>query len=208
MFMKRASAVAKIAIGSMVVSAVFAASALAGPTWKFNGESLKGSETVVGAAIESGMTIPGLTTTCEHFLYTMSIENNGGTGEGEITELPLFGCHTSASACTVSAISANTEQPWPTHLEAINGDDYIMIENIDVGILYGGKFCAFGGIMVPVEGTAGGLLNNATETATFDNASFEATGAELRVFEQPIEWNGVFPTEAFEWHRTESLSVG
>ncbi len=61
--------------------------------------------------------------------------------------------------------------------------------------------------MVAVTGTAGGLLDNTTETATFDAASFSATGAKLTALSTSIEWKGMFPTEAFEWHRGQALTV-
>lgn len=192
--------------GALAISAVFAGSASANPVWQFNGSELSGSETVVGAAFESSMTIPGLTTTCEHFLYAMSISNSGGSGQGEIGELPLYGCHTDSTACTVEAIEAE-QLPWSTHLEAVENKNYLVIEGIQVSILYGGSNCAFGGMFVPVEGTAGGLVDNASETARFDPQSFEATGTELSVFGTPIEWTGLFPTEAFEWHREQALSA-
>lgn len=191
---------------TLALGLVLAASASASPAWKFNGTELSGTETVVGAAIESSMTIPGMTTTCEHFLYNMEIQNSGGTGEGELSEVPLFDCSTTAEACTVEAIEAE-ELPWSTHLTTIAGKNYLIIEGIHVSILYGGEECAIGGLTVPVEGTAGGEVDNGTESATFNSETFEATGTELTAFGQSIEWNGVFPTEAFEWHREESLGV-
>src|ERR1700691_2016591 len=90
------------------------ASASAAPPWKFNGTELTGKETIVGAAVSSSMTIPGATTECKHFLYSMKISNSGGTGKGEITELPLFECTTNTTACTVAAIEAE-KLPWATH---------------------------------------------------------------------------------------------
>jgi hypothetical protein len=197
-----ASALVALALGSVAV-----ASADAAPAWKFNGTNLTGQDDLLGAAVSSSMTIPGLTTTCEHFLYNMKIENSGGTGEGEITELPLFECHTNTSACSVEAIEAEN-LPWPTKLMTVSGEPYLFIEGVEVIILYSGSKCALGGIEVPVTGTAGGLIDNSTETATFNASTFAATGAKLEVGATEIEWNGVFPTEAFEWHREDSLSVG
>lgn len=196
-----AAVLAMLALGSA------AADAGAAPAWKFDGTSLTGTEDILGAATSSSMTIPGLTTTCEHFLYNMRIENNAGTGEGEITELPLFECHTSSPYCTVEAISAE-ELPWPTHLTTVAGNPYLFIEGIYVTILYGGEFCALGETEVPVIGTAGGSISNETESATFNASTFSATGAKLKVGGTSIEWNGVFPTEGFEWHREDSISVG
>jgi hypothetical protein len=196
-----AGVLAILALGS-----VFTASASAAPQWNFAGTALSGEEDILGAAVSSSMTIPGMTTTCEHFLYNMQIENSGGAGEGEIDELPLFECHTDTPACTVEAIEAKA-LPWPTHLMTVAEKPYLFVEGIEVGILYGGVECALGEVEVPVRGTAGGLISNETESATFNASTFSATGAKLKVGSTPIEWNGVFPTEAFEWHREDSLSV-
>jgi len=193
-------------LAAVAMGAVFSASAGAAQ-WKFNGTNLTGTEDVVGAAISSSMTIPGMTTTCEHFLYNMDIENSGGAGKGSITELPLFECKTSTPACTVEAIGAKA-LPWPTKLMTVSTKQYLFVEGVEVGILYAGKECALGEVEVRVKGTAGGLIDNTTESATFNAASFTATGAKLKVGGTAIEWNGVFPTEAFEWHREQSISVG
>jgi hypothetical protein len=187
------------------LSAVTAASASASPAWRFNGTELSGTETIVGAAIESSLTIPGMTTTCNHFLYRLNISNSGGTGKGEVTELPLFECHTNTK-CTVGAIQAE-KLPWPAHLTTVAGKNYIVIENIRVGILYGGAGCAVAELTVPITGSAGGLVENSTETATFSPTTFSATGTSLKFGSNKVEWNGLFPTEAFQWHREQALSV-
>lgn len=197
--------VLKGALVAAIVSAVFAGSALAAPAWKLNGTELSGSETVVGAAIASSMTIPGMTTTCNHFLYTLKINNSGGTGKGEVTELPLYECSTN-TVCVVSAIKAE-KFPWASHLVTVSGKNYIVIENIRVSITYSGKGCAVGGLTVPITGSAGGLIDNTTETATFSPTSFSATGTALKFGSNNVEWKGTFPTEAFEWHREQALTV-
>jgi len=197
-----ASMLVALALGS-----VAAADAGAAPVWKFNGTTLAGHEDILGAAISSSMTIPGMTTTCEHFLYNMKVENSGGTGKGEITELPLFECHTGSGICTVEAIEAE-KLPWPTKLMTISGTPYLFIEGIHVSILYGGEECALGETVVPITGTAAGSISNATESATFNKSTFTAAGASLKAAGTPIEWTGLFPTEGFEWHRNESISVG
>ena len=194
-------------LATLAFGAVFAATASAAPQWEFEETTLTGEEDILGAAESSSMSIPGLTTTCEHFLYNMHIENNEETGEGELDEVPLFECGTSSPYCTVDAIAAE-ELPWPTHLVNVASKPYLFIEGVLVTVLYGGEECAFGELEIPVEGTAGGAISNETESATFNAASFEATGAELYVGGTEIEWNGVFPTEAFEWHREEPISVG
>jgi hypothetical protein len=189
---------------ALALSATAAATANASPAWKFNGTELTGKETIVGAAISSKLTVPGATTECKHFLYNMKIWNTSGTGKGEITELPLFEC-VASGACTVTSIEAE-KLPWSTHLETVAGKgDYLIVEGVKVEITYGGSLCALNGTEVIVKGTAGGVVQNSSQTAEFDKATFEATGTSLKEGATNIEWNGLFPTEAFESHREETL---
>lgn len=189
---------------ALVLSA--AGTASAAPAWKFNGTELSGTETAVGAAISSSMTIPGVTTECKHFLYNMKIKNSGGTGQGEVTELPLFECTTNTKTCTVESIEAK-KLPWPTHLTTVETKDYIVIEKVEVEIHYAGALCAFSESPVIVKGSAGGVIDNTAETATFNKATLEATKTSLKVGATAVEWNGVFPTEPFESHREQKLEA-
>jgi hypothetical protein len=193
-------------VAVMALTLGAAAAASASPAWKFNGTELSGSETLVGAATSSSMTIPGVTTECAHFLYNMKVSNSGGKGKGEITELPLFECTTQTAHCTVASIEAKG-LPWPTHLASAWGNNYLIVENIDVEVVYGGSLCAYAGIPITVYGSAGGETNNSTETATFNNSTILATGTGLWVGFTWVEWNGVFPTEAFGTHREQTLEV-
>jgi hypothetical protein len=193
-------------LAALMLSAVFAGSAGAAPAWKFEGKALEGKETIVGAAFESSMTIPGLTTKCENFLYKLTIENVAGIGKGSVTELPLFNCTTSSKWCTVEAITAES-LPWAAQTKAVSSTNYIVIEGVKVGILYGGELCALDETLATVTGSAGGRIDNTAETATFDASSFSATGTLLKALGQTIEWKGVFPTEAFQWHREQALTV-
>ena len=193
-------------VAALMLSAAFAGSAVAGPTWKFNNEALTEEETILGGAQESSLTITGLVTTCDNFLYEITINNNGGTGGGEVTDLSLFNCHTDSPYCTVEGIQAESF-PWNASLEARSGKNYIVISGVHVSIVYGNPLCVLYEAEVEVEGDAGGLLDNATESATFNNASFAATETSLEVFGNEVEWNGFFPAEAFEWHREDSLTV-
>jgi hypothetical protein len=208
---KRSALLAKtrVALGgllaALMLSAVFAAPAVAGPAWKFNGEELKGTETNIGGAEKSGLTAWGFTTTCDNFLYEVEIWNSGGTGKGNVTDLPLFNCYTS-STCTVEAIEAESF-PWPAELVTTGGSNYMKVKGVDVWILYGGWFCPLWGVWAHVTGSAGGLLSNATESATFSTSSFKATGTKLEALGAGVEWNGYFPAEAFETHREQSISV-
>ena len=201
----------KTAIGAAlaalaVLCAIFATSASAAPAWKFESKSLEGKEVVLGGAIESSMTIPGLTTKCENFLYKLTIENVSGTGKGSLTEMPLFNCTTNSKYCTVEKIGAEN-LPWSSKLTTVSTTPYIIIEGVKVGILYEGEACVLGETFVTVTGSAGGSIDNAKETATFNASTLSASGTELKALSQKIEWNGLFPTEAFQWHREQALSV-
>jgi hypothetical protein len=191
---------------ALMLSSVFASAAGAAPAWKFEGKALEGKETILGAAIDSSMTIPGLTTKCENFLYKLTIENVSGTGKGSVTELPLYNCTTNSKWCAVETIAAEA-LPWAAQAKTVSTTNYIWIEGVKVAILYAGEACALDGVLATVTGTAGGRIDNVAETATFDAASFSATGAVLKALGSSIEWKGVFPTEAFQWHREQALTV-
>jgi hypothetical protein len=190
---------------AMMLSAVFAGSAVAGPQWKFDETTLTGEETIIGAAEKSGLTITGMTTTCANFLYEINIKNSGGTGTGEVTDLPLFECSTDTK-CTVEAIEP-WGFPWAANLKTFSGKNYVVISGVHVSIVYGNPLCVLYETEVEVEGSAGGLLDNATESATFDSASFTATGTQLETFGNAVAWKGFFPAEAFELHREDKLTV-
>lgn len=201
----RAAHALLLAIAALMLSAVFAGSAYASPAWKFNGTELKGTDTIIGAAENSGLTAWGFTTSCEHFLYEVEIWNSEGKGKGNVTDLPLFDCYTD-SFCTVEAIEAESF-PWPAELTSVSGSNYMKVKGVDVWILYGGWFCPLWGVWAHVTGSAGGIISNATESATFSPSTFKATGAELKALGASVEWNGFFPAEAFETHRQEPISV-
>ena len=189
-----------------IICAMFASSAGAAPAWKFESKSLEGTEVILGGAIESSMTIPGLTTKCENFLYKLTIKNEAGTGKGEVTEVPLYNCTTNSKYCSVKTIGAE-KLPWASHLATFSTTNYIVIEGVKVAILYAGEACVLGGTLVSVTGSAGGSIDNTAETATFNSTTLSATKTELKALGQKIEWNGLFPTEAFQWHREQALSV-
>jgi hypothetical protein len=199
----RLSVVVTLAIVALV-SATMAAAASAAPVWKFNGTELTGKETIVGAAVSSKLSIPGATTVCADFLYNLKIDNNEAKeGKGELTELPLFEC-TASGTCTVESIAAE-KLPWPAHLTTISGQDYLVIEDVRVGIKYSGSKCGLSGSLTVVKGSVGGLVENGEQRATFDNATIAATKTGLKIGSEEVEWEGVFPTEAFESHRLQTL---
>ncbi len=194
------------ALAALVASLAFASVASAGPAWKFSGEELAGTEVIVGGAENSSMALPGLVTDCENFLYKLTISNSAGTGKGEVTELPLYNCATDSEACAVKTITAQN-LPWPSVLKTVTSKHYIVIEAVKVAIQYSGVECALGGVTAVVKGTAGGLIDNTTESATFNSESFTATGTKLTALSSKVDWKGFFPTEAFEWNREEALTV-
>ncbi len=202
---KRARALLAGLLAALALCGVLAAGASAAPAWRFGGAELKGTETLLGGAEKSGLSMWGMTTTCDNFLYQVSIWNTGGTGEGNVTDLPLFNCYTNTT-CTVEAIEAESF-PWPAKLSTVSSSNYLTVKGVDVWILYGGWFCPVWGWWVNVTGSAGGLLSNATESATFSPSSFKATGTTLEAFGEPVEWNGFFPSEGFGWNREAALSV-
>jgi len=206
MKMKATAIFGRGALAALVICAVFAGSAGAAPVWKFEGKELTGTETILGGAEDSFLTVPGLTTDCENFLYKVKISNSAGTGKGEVTELPLYDCGTNTEACTVESIAAET-LPWASKLTTISASHYIIIEGVKVGILYGGEECALNEVLAKVTGTAGGLINNTTESATFNATTFKTTGTKLSALGSSVEWQGFFPTEAFEWNREKALTV-
>lgn len=202
----RKTALAATAAALAVLCAMFASTASAAPAWNFESKALEGTEVVLGGALSSSMTIPGLTTTCENFLYKLNAKNEAGTGKGEVTEVPLYNCTTNSKACTVGKIGAE-KLPWASKLGTFTPSNYVIIEGVKVGIFYSGLECVLGETLVTVTGSAGGVVDNSKETATFNSTTLSASKTELKALSQKIEWNGVFPTEAFQWHREQALSV-
>ena len=189
----------------VALGAFLAPAAGATPSWKFEGKTLEGSETILGGAIESSMTVPGLTTKCEDFLYKLTIKNESG-GKGSVTETPLYNCSTDSTACFVGTIGGEGF-PWAAHLATFSSSNYIVIEGVTVNVYYEGEECVLNETLVTVTGSAGGVIDNTAETATFDSSTLSASGTALESLGQKIEWNGVFPTEAFEWHRNQALTA-
>ncbi|HXB63556.1 MAG TPA: hypothetical protein VNV42_01650 [Solirubrobacteraceae bacterium] len=201
-----ASLVVAVALG-----AVGAGSASASPVWKFNGTELSGKETVVGAATSSKMTLLGITVECQHFLYNAKIFNKSGKGEGEVTELPLYECSSNAASCPLEKEVEAKNLPWPGKLTTIGEKEYLLIgeakgKEVDVNVTFGGSSCAVAGVHA-VKGTVGGVINNSSQTATFDAETIKNTGTGLKVGSSTVEWEGVFTMEAFESHRLSAIEA-
>jgi hypothetical protein len=198
--------VALSAIVALFCTAAFTAGAEAAPSWKFNDMALEGNETTVNHDVESSLTIPSLTTMCNPFVFTMTIWNSSGTGKGEVDNVPLSSCSTSSKSCTVASIAAKS-LPWPATLKTVSASDYLVIEGIKLSIFYAGEECALSEIEVVVTGTAGGLIDNATESVTFSPSSFSATGTALKALGQSVSWVGTFTMIGTGAHIGESISA-
>lgn len=188
------------------LAASFATGAEASPAWVFNGVELTGSETTLNHAGESSLTVPGLTMTCEPFVFTATISNSAGVGKASIASVPLSNCDTNAPVCEIETIKAET-LPWSGHLTIVGGHRYLIIENLNLDVLYSGEECVLGGILAKYTGTAGGLIDNETESVTFDADSFTATKTELKALGAKAEWNGVFTMIGTGAHVGQSLTV-
>jgi hypothetical protein len=193
-------------VAAAILGATFAASASASPAWRFNGTELAGSETIVGEAILSSLTVPGLTTSCKKMHYEMTISNSGGVGQGELQTLTFKTCFTSSEFCTVKSIKAE-KLPWPVHLVTVATKNYVVIEAIKISIVYAGAECALGGVQVNATGSAAGLYSNPSETFALNAASSTAAGTTLKALGATIEWNGTFTTDATGAHSGEALTV-
>lgn len=207
--MKRQRSRMTTLLGSAIVLFVaftaFASSALAGPEWHFNGALLSGVERVQGSSTNSVFGLPGINTSCKGFLYSMEIENSGGTGRGEIDYLPLFKCSTD-TLCSVKAVTVYG-LPWTASLVKVASSNYVVLKGVEIGFLYEGPFCVLDEFEVMVTGSAGGIYDNVTETITFSKATFTATGTKLSALGEKVEWNAVFSAEAFGPHLGEALTA-
>lgn len=182
------------ALAALALCAATAGAANAAPEWRFGGKLLSGAaETVELKAAKASLTIPGLTTTCEPFVFELKVENagGGGAGMGEVTGVPLNNCYTNSKYCPVEWAQAEST-PWPVRLTTPAGQDYLVIEGIKIAFMYGGELCVLGETEVVVTGTAGGIVNDVTHTVTFSASTFTATGTQLKALGSKIEMNGVF----------------
>jgi hypothetical protein len=191
---------------ALILTAVCAASASASPVWQFESKELAGSETIVGNAILSKITVPGVTTSCKKMHYEMTISNSAGTGQGELSAFSSKTCFTSSKACTVKSFTAE-KLPWATHLVTVAASNYVVVEGIKIAIFYAGEECALAGTLVAVTGSVGGLYDNTSETFTFNAANSTATKATLKALGATIEWQGAFTTEATGAHSGEALTI-
>ncbi|HSZ70290.1 MAG TPA: hypothetical protein VK756_08000 [Solirubrobacteraceae bacterium] len=194
-----------MAAGAVVaLGAAVGASASTAAVWRFEGNTLKGAETIKAVAEESSFTLPGVKVTCEYINFQMTIENVAGVGEAKITSFLPEKCTSSTPTCTVESVEAQ-KLPWPAHLTTVTGEEYFVIEKMEVKLLLGGALCAFAETPILIKGTAGGVFSNVSHTITFNKNTFAATGTGLKVGATTIEWKAVFTTKALGAHKGEGL---
>ncbi len=190
-------------LAALAASAVLASAASASPTWHVGSETLTGSETISGSATASTLALPGLTNTCD-ISYKATISNSGGTATGNVTAMTLSNCSTDGVCTIVSA----TAQSLPTIRGAtVAGANYLVLEGVKIGILYGNPECVEDGNTVVYKGSAGALFANASSTFTFSPANSEATGAKMTALGTTVKWNGTFSTEATGANKGKALTL-
>jgi hypothetical protein len=187
-------------------SASFAAGAEASPVWLFNGVPLEGEETTLNHAAKSSLAFAGLTTTCKPFTFLMKIWNSAGTGKESVTDVPISNCFTDSPVCGVETIGAE-KLPWSAHLTTVSSNPYLIIEGVKLNVVYTGDECPLNETLVTVTGTAGGHIENETESVTFSAATFSATKTELKALGSKVEWTGTFTMIAIGSRIGQSVEV-
>jgi hypothetical protein len=189
----------------LVLALLGAPAASAAPVWKSGGQPLTGTERIIARAVDEQFAIPGATTECTHATMVLGVASSTSFESAEVEELLNEDCATKAgSKCQVERFEAK-KLPWPAHEVTVLGKDYLVLEDMRIDARYGGSECALAGEAVTVKGSAGGLIENATETITFDKATESATGTSLKVGSSAIEWDALFATEALGPYNGERL---
>lgn len=186
------------ALAALLTGAALAGSATATPAWHFGGVELEGEEGTSGTAANSRVTVPGLTTDCDGTL-TMTVFNKAKVGAGEVTELPLTNCGTNAPECTVEAAEA-VGLPWSATIKTVSTVPYVVLEEVQVEVLYGGEECALNEFVVLYKGTVGGRFDNVNGTVNFEAAKLSALGTS-------VQWSAVFPLLANGARKGEALTI-
>jgi len=185
---------------------VAASPAGAAPKWYFDEELLVGSETTRNGTPTSQFTIPGLTIVCQPLPLEMTIENSGGAGLGEVTDLPMGTCYTDSPACAVEALEAE-KLPWSAKLAEVSGKTYLVTEGVSFSLIFGGEECVLYETEVKITGSTGGLVDNEEETIFYSQATAEATKTALKGLGQKVEWNAALELKATGPHRGDALSA-
>lgn len=197
------------AITAMVMACTaFSATANAAPAWYFDGVELKGTETIANGPPATVFSIPELELAifCDPLPLEMTIWNTGGSGLGNVVELPFPSCTTSDEACTVEAAWSES-LPWPAKLGAISSKNYLVITGVKIQMVFGGMTCPLYEVEATITGSAGGLVDNATERIKFSPATFKATGTALKMLGQPVNMEANLAMHATGEHSWQLLTV-
>jgi hypothetical protein len=162
-------------VAALTASAALAGTASAGQ-WKFNGETLVGSETVTAETAKSSLALKGLTTSCKA-TAGLTISNSGGKGIATVNSVSLSGCGTDG-VCTVEKATVKG-LPWSATTSTIGGSPYVVISGFNEEFLYGNELCAVEGWTFAYKGTVGGLFDNSSSTLVFNAASEAATSSKV-----------------------------
>jgi hypothetical protein len=192
---------------AVVLGGAFLAANAGAAVWELNGTALTGQETILANASKATFTIPGLTTICD-MSYDFTIWNApaGGSAKGSATGLSFSNCQTDSQSCTVASIQA-LGLPWVADPAKVSTSIYLVIKGVLIDLLYAGEECVLDGVPIEITGSAGGLINNATESVTFNSSSFAATGTKLSGLKTTIQLQGTFAMQATGAHSGESIAV-
>ncbi len=192
---------------ALVLGAAFSAANAAATIWEFNGTTLTGQETVLASAGKVTFTIPGLTTTCD-MDYDITVWNApaGAGAKGSATALSFSNCHTDSQSCTVASIQA-LGMPWVAEPTKVSASIYLVIKGVRIDLLYAGDECVLAEIPIEFTGSAGGLIDNPTESIVFNSSSFKATGTKLSWLKTTVQLQGTFAMQATGAHSGQSIAV-
>jgi hypothetical protein len=204
---RRAARLSIASVLALVLAATFSAVNAGAAIWEFNGTTLTGEETVLASASKVTLTIPGLTTTCD-MDYDLTIWNApaGAGAKASATGLSFSNCHTDSQSCTVAAIQA-LGLPWVADPTKVSASIYLVIKGVLIDLLYAGEECVLAEVPIEITGSAGGLIDNATESVIFNSSSFKATGTKLSGLKTTIQLQGIFAMQATGAHSGQSIAV-
>jgi len=138
--------------------------------------------------------------------FKMTVSNPPSGGIGSVTGFPISNCQTNSKACTVETIQA-TGLPWPAALVKLSFSNYLVIKGIQIELIYAGAECVLAETLIELMGTAGGLIDNSTQSVIFNSSSFTATGTKLLSLGAGIEFKGTFAMAATGLRSGQTIAV-
>lgn len=188
---------------------IWASGASAAPVWKFGGVELTEAESIAGDSTKSTLSIPGIGTTCKSFPYEMTVFNEASAAQGEVTKAAPDVCATNTT-CEIESLTVEG-LPWKLHGVTVEVEkkpaNYVVIEGVQISIVYEGDECVLDEIPVTYAGSAGAKYDSASGSFTLSAANSKATGAQMKALGSVAEWTGVFTTEALGLHGGEVLKL-